>query len=73
MVVDDPANALLEGGRAEIHEQTKRKIHQPKVGKKLLRVHGRVRFSGFHFDQEQSLDKQVSAKGIVDDNAIGLQ
>ncbi len=73
MIVDDSANALLEGCSAKIHQQSERKIHRTEVGEKLLRVNRRMRFGRFDLNRQRSLDKQICTKGIVYDNAIGLQ
>lgn len=72
MVVGDALDAFPECCRAEVHQQTERKVHQSKVGEKLLAVNRSEAFAGFQLDQQPALDEQVCAESLVQSEAAKL-
>ncbi|MFN8670030.1 MAG: hypothetical protein U0164_22795 [Gemmatimonadaceae bacterium] len=64
--VDDSADAFLEGGGAEVDEESKSKVEEAKVGKELFQVRRGELLERLELDDDDTFDQQVDAEAVVE-------
>lgn len=70
VVIDDTGATLLEGRRAEVHEQSQWLFRKPEVGQQLLSVDRRQPLDRLQFDNEAVFNKQIGAETLIESDAV---
>jgi len=66
MIEDDPPNAVSEGWRAKIDQQSEMQVHQAEIGQGLLPVNGKQGFERLQFYQKSALHEEIGPKGNIE-------
>ncbi len=68
MFVHNPFQSTAKCLTAKIHQQAKRKIHQPQIGSDLFHMDPGKLFQGFDFDNKAALDQEINTKTLFEIN-----
>jgi hypothetical protein len=73
VVVHDALQSFAKCLAAKVHEQAKRLLGKAEVGEQLLAVNGQEAIGRFYFDDQATLDEQIGAARIAEEDSIKLE
>ena len=68
--IDDPVESILQGRRAKVYEEADLQIQEAKVGQCLFGMDRRQPFQRLYLNNDEGLDDQIDAEGIIEVKAI---
>ena len=69
-LVHDSSDAILDQRRAEVDQETKSQVEQPKVSQKLLAMNSGEALNRLHFYDDGLVDNDVSSERFTEEHAI---